>query len=72
MIKVESQKLYFSSAFGFYLFFLFFDDKESQSWKASQKPKAKSQNPKNFECKELKAEKNGHEKVESRKFYHRW
>jgi len=53
--------------------FFFSEGKKSQSWKASRKPRAKSQKPKNFGYKKLKAEKKWiREKVESQKFYHRW
>ena len=41
MIKAESQKLYFSSAFGFLLIFLNVWWKKSRGLKASRKPRAK-------------------------------
>ena len=43
MMKAESQKLYFSSAFGFFLFFLFLMKKKAGSLKDSQKPRAKAE-----------------------------
>ena len=61
-ISGKSKALFF---FSFWLFahFLKFLMKKSHGWKASQKPRTKSQ--------KLKVEKKWtHEKVESQKFYH--
>ena len=58
--------------------------KKKQIWKASRKPGAKRQKPRNFGCEKLKAEKSGHTKKfkaksfiingeaksQKRKFYH--